>query len=404
MVVMESIAAQPFCFPEPVQAAMAKRDPVATGAELLAMEAGFRALLVGEDKRPYGTLTPGGVHDATDDPFVLQQWANLFPDSSLAIVQPPWMATIDIDDPSVRVDGVPAGTWTERTTRGTHHLVGLPAPLLARRRLPEGGGDVLVGPSTYVVFSPSAGRVPIDVAAPVLPLDPLSSLWREIAPTEFSTNSLDTVQFSTITPEVERTARAVLNRLNAGTFGDTVAAILDGHRPERYPSRSEADLGLALLATHITRTLEVIVAVLMIAALKRDHTDFAYYCTLTATKALKTRSDLDRERHERLRSILMGAGYSRGSVYDVTSKGEMGDLASGIMRFASISVEDEFSRFGGWRRLPVEDMAVVYGCHRQTVWRQVRELSRAGTIDYDYITVKADTGPRKDSLVRLITN
>jgi hypothetical protein len=125
----------------------------------------------------------------------------------LAVVQPPWLATIDIDDRSVRVEGVPAGTWSEHTTRGTHHLVTLPAPLPARRRLPGGAGDVLVGPSSYVVISPSAGRVPIDVGAPVLPIDPMSPLWQGIAPSTSSENTYRRTRELSITPDAQRAAR-----------------------------------------------------------------------------------------------------------------------------------------------------------------------------------------------------
>jgi hypothetical protein len=173
---MHSIAEHPFRFPEAVQAGMANRDPVATGAALLAMDAGFRAMWVKEDNCPYPMLTAPGAHDATDDQRVLREWAFLVPDSPLAIVQPAWLATIDNDDPSVLVDGVPAGTWNERTARGLHHLVTLPEPLPGKRRLAGRAGDLLTGPASYVVISPSAGRVPIDVGAPILPLDPLSQL------------------------------------------------------------------------------------------------------------------------------------------------------------------------------------------------------------------------------------
>jgi hypothetical protein len=181
-----------------------------------------------------------------------------------------------------------------------------------------------------------------------------------------------------------------------------VDAILDGRWQERYPSRSEADFALAYLTTHFTRAPNAISAILVMHSLKRDHPNFAHYCAITTANELASREADDRRRQERLRSLLVIPEDTAGSVYDVTSLRQLPDMYTGIRRFASITVIDEFARGGGWRRLPVLDMAALYRVHRQTVWRQVQALVAGGTIEYDVTSHRADAGPRRGSLIRLI--
>lgn len=253
----------PFTFSQSVRRGMAQRDPVATGVELLAMSAGFTAMWVNDDKKPYGSLTPEGVKDATRDPRVLREWSLLVPDSGLAVILPSDIACVDQDDLNKPVDGLPSGTWAEATRRGEHHLVTLPEPVVSRCQLPGGAGDFLAGPRSYVVLAPSRDRWPIDVDAPIKALDLSSTLWRAITEklhrrAVWRAKARTTTHTST--DAEDRAVIALVKKLTKGQYGETVHLILEGRWQERYSSRSEADFALAFMATHFSRDENTIAA------------------------------------------------------------------------------------------------------------------------------------------------
>jgi len=398
------MVAEPFSFSEPVQRAMAQRDPVATGMELLAMDKGFRALWVDDLKRPYGILTPGGVTDATSDPRILQEWDYLVPGSSLAIVLPGRFACIDRDDVNVAVDGIPGGTWGEATHRGEHRLVMLPTPLAAKCKLPGGAGDFLAGSSSYVVFAPSRDRWPFHMAAPVLPLDPESPLWRAVSGT---VNQRRQRLAKDCTPVHEPATaqntdiQSLLKQLTSGRYQETVNLIIQGRWSERYPSRSEADFALAFMASHFTHDRDLVEALLRMYSDKaRDRRKPGAYIAHTTAKAFDSREHAKRKRVEGLRSTLCFEDGTPRGVYGVTPRSALPPLRKAILLFAESPAVGEYSRGEGWRRLPVEDFAAVFDKHRQTVWRHVRALADAGEIECECVLMKSDKGPRTDTLIR----
>jgi hypothetical protein len=382
---------------------MAQRDPVATGMELLAMEVGFRALWVDDTKRPYPNLTPHGVKDATCDPRVLQEWSWVVPDSALGVVLPDGLVCIDRDDRTKIVEGVPKGTWGEQTRRGDHHLVMLPLPRVGRSKLPDGAGDLIAGPAAYVVLAPSRDRWSFDLDAPVLPLAPDSALWRTTAMAREQRRQRQMLARTTAAEsQVGRDVdiATLLAQLKNGAFVETVDLLVEGRWSERYRSRSEADFALAFMATHFTRDRDLLQALLAQQSEKaHEHANPSEYIALTAASALDARVRADQERLQRLRSLLIGEDEPR-SVYGVTQGDDLPDLREAIVLFAASSKVDEFARGEGWRRLPVEDLAALYGVHRQTVWRHLRAVADSGQIAYASVRARSDKGTRTDSLVR----
>lgn len=400
------MAAESFVFSASVKRAMAQRDAVATGTALLDMGAGFRALWVDEHKKPYAFLTPHAAHDATNDPRILQEWSWYMPDANLAIVWPPGLGCIDCDDTYVVLDGIPSGTWGEQTRRGEHHLVTVPTSVTRKRRLPHGAGDFLAGPGAYTVLAPSSDRWPFDLDAPILPLHPYSSLGRAVLTTDRQNTQVASPLLShTVVPE--QAVAALHTQLRHGSYGDTVTLILDGRWAERYPSRSEADCSLAFLATHYTDNPDLIAALLTKVSHKaREHRDARGYISLTVGKALAHRERSNAERRDHLRELLGCPDPSRRDVYvgtpPQTCPETCPNLRDALLTFAAASVPDAYTDEDGWRRVPVDDVAALYGVHRKTVWRHLCRLEEQGRIARAVPIRRSDKGARKDSLLRLV--
>lgn len=86
----------------------------------------------------------------------------------------------------------------------------------------------------------------------------------------------------------------------------------------------------------------------------------------------------------------------------IDAKSVSGDINSGILTFAAFASVDEFTRPDGWRRLPVDDIASVFGVTREAVRQHLVALQARGCIERKIETNSHEGRWRKDSLVRLL--
>lgn len=403
----------PLAFPVAVRAAMARRDVVGTGVELLEAKMGFRAMLT-LNKQPIGSMTPRGALDATADPALFREWSYCWPDSELAIVLGHAYAVVDVDteDASPTAFDVPDSTWGEKTRRGHHWLVRLPLDRSARRaKLPNGHGDFITGDGAFVVMAPSADRWPLDIDAPILTLPTVSLLWEHITPRPPSH-----VYVGRMLSSHRNEADRVLGQLRAGKYGNDIADLFTGRWRRTHPEWSESERDFRLLdgATYFNRDPQVLAALLVGTGWVSDSranpkADPGAYVVRTVANALAVR---DRREAARLDSIRdrIAAGRLllktelrvsvRQTVLDVTGE-KKDDITAVIIEFAAVDMIDAFRGDDGWVRLPVCDLSEMYGVHRQTVWRKLCRLNECGTIERRVVNRLSDKCHRKDSWIRL---
>jgi hypothetical protein len=223
-------------------------DITAAGAELLTAGMGLRLVPTEPDKRPIKSLAPRGTLDATEDVQIWRQWMALAPDAGLGVVPGERFAVIDDDSGSLRPEtyGI-AGTYTERTRRGAHLWVQLLDGRRGRKsKFP--GGDFITGRGSYVVTSPTEPYAPLDLDAPIIMLPDDSPLLLRQAV------AVAPIEIPDLTPADYREAERVIARLLQAPdpkMRADVAALLAGDT-SRHGSASEADYGLALLASYWT--------------------------------------------------------------------------------------------------------------------------------------------------------
>ena len=439
-------------WPAPVRAAMNDRDVLATGTAILEAGMGMKALLTIE-KRPVARLTPHGVRDATADPHVLWEWWASWPETELAVVLGDRFGCADIDRPDFDTGawGVPR-TWSERTHRGRHEMMGLTRPAL-KCRLPDGAGDFITGNAAYVVLAPSADRWPVDPDAPIRMLPDDAPLWATIDALAAPKAACVVLGF---TDDDYARAGVVLDRLRASEYGATVRDIVAGTWQDRYPSRSEADAALALMATHHLRDdprrAEIVAALLFRHSRKApDHRNPSQYIGIVTGAVIAERDRIDTDRLDLIRATIQ-RGAHRLHTLPYTSSNQLvvtgqtapstrhnvpspstrhnvpspstrhnvsptdpnplrvsdGTLSRGldvtmeVIKFVlGVEPGDRWAGEAGWVRVPVSDLSTVLECDRKTVGRHITKLESAGRIDTQLHRKCHDGGVRADRWVRL---
>lgn len=405
------MVAQDIYFPESLRMAIANRDVAGTGTEMLRMNVGFRALPVDPaTKAPFTWVTPRGVRDSTTDPMTLRQWFAVAQPAGLAIVPGPGFVVIDDDtgDLDIGTLGL-AGTFAETTRRGTHSWAMVPAERRLRKtKLP--GGDLITGEGSYVVMSPTPPYWPVDLEAPILALPADSPLWELAAPRE----APGTVWPSTITVQDRADASATLRHLQKGKFAMGIDALFSDEWRQMHSdwSQSERDASLVFNATHFVRShpraSEVLFSLLWSTGWPQDPTrdhpkrNPEQYAAITVANALAKRQRRNEERRDNLAQKFTDDSYPR-RVIGANSLLAPGSIDSGILAFAARETVDEFSRPDGWRRLPVDDVAAIYGVSRECIRKHLVALTERGCIERRSEKHPHEGGRRTDSLVRLLS-
>jgi len=410
-------------WPAPVRAAMQRRDRLETGVAMLESNFGFRALWT-LDKRPILTLTPHGVADATNDPRILTEWSFCWPDCELALVPGERFAVVDLDDAASDPGamGIPAGTWAERTNRGSHHFVTIGKPG-RKAKLPGGRGDFLTGSGAYVIMSPSPDRWPVDIDAGIRRLADDSPLLRAALP------RLDAVPaLGSITEAHRREAGRVIAGMLAApdeNVARDARKLMDGIVPPGA-SPSEADYRLCLLATYHTDSPEVIAAVLEASGLGRSKwRDHAKYLGQTIARALDRRVVLAASAknascvtHAAIGSLIDSGNRLLAGPAAAPStphcelmlqfglEGCRNRAISSVLAFL-IAVREAgaaspFTYRNAWIRVPVCALSQVIERDRTTVWRALDQLESSNMVERQAVVSRVQGSPRADSFVRFI--
>jgi hypothetical protein len=252
-------------------------------------------------------------------------------------------------------------------------------------------------------MSPTPPYFPLDIEAPILNLPENSPLWL-IAAADSTTS---THKLLTTSASDEAEAREVIRRMaTLSIHAETVATILDGRVPSRYPSRSEADQALVGLATHFLRgnprRAEILTAILVACSLKApDHYHPENYISHTVAKAESWR---DMKESKRIGGLVATRGALPKGVYDaklLTKCERSREVEQFILDHASSSLVDSYTRNDRWRRLPVQDVATLFGVSREAVRLRLVSLEDRGLIERRSVTYDHDGAKRKDSLIRL---
>lgn len=414
-----------FRFSDGVIRGIERGDVLATGMELLGMNAGFRVLPVDPDtKAPFPYLTPRGVLDATTDSVSLRQWFALAPDAGLGTVPGSGFAILDDDTGQLDVDAYGLlGTFVERTRRGMHFWTRL-AGSRHLRKTKLFGGDLITGDRAYAVMSPTPPYVPIDSRAPILTLPPDSPLWDLPAPASMLE--------ATIVPSSDDQEEArLLNRRirDHAQYREGFAALFGQKWRTTIPNvsdRSESgrDFWFVFIATHFVRehprAAEILYALLWDTGwpndANRDHTksDPVDYCRRTVLAALDARHGRDTDRLFQLatRHIFPFSPGLRadsplpfaGTVLDANQGSRMEELETVILRFAASNGPDEYTCVDRWRRFPVVDVATVFGLSRETVRQWMVALERRGLIDRFSTPYRWEGQIRRDTRIRIVNS
>lgn len=363
--------APPFVWSDGMKRAIAQHNTPAAGMEVLAMDAGFRALPVDpETKAPFAWLTPHGVLDATDDPVIFQQWMAVSGDAGLGIVPGPGFAILDDDrgdlDPSTY--GI-AGTYSETTRRGFHHWTLVPAGRQARKRKID-GGDLLTGARCYVVSSPTTPYRPTDLEAAVLSL-PHDSILLDRDGAKVS-NAVPSIATPTAADRLraQKVVAALLHAPDPKMRAD-VERLLNGDTTG-HTSPSEADYNLALMASFHTTDPRVVLAVLQGSDLRRPKwTSNKAYLPRTIGAALARRA------------VLRDGSNALSVSYVATPF--TGDRKGAIL--GCLASPDAVPDSEGFSRVPVLDIAAACGVARCTIFRDLCTLERDGVIESEIRTV-----------------
>jgi hypothetical protein len=218
-----------------------------------------------------------------------------------------------------------------------------------------------------------------------------------------------------VTDNDREEARSIEQKLRKSRrFGEGPTALLDGdpHWSRFFPqkidkSESGRDFHLALTSSHYLRDhprrREVMYAMLERHSRKaKRHLTPSTYILSVVDAAASERQRRDDDRVHRYGTCLStpmpedAAGGEPGDVLDVA---HMPDL---LLRLVTPPIPDCLDRHEDWTRVPVGDLARLLGCHRTTVYRNLKRLAKRGQIEYDPDRAKPDGMFRCDTWIRLV--
>lgn len=391
-----------------------------SGFPVLPCQPGGKAPLV------LGPFQHGARSATTDVEAVRDVWMEE-PAANVAFA--PWAEVIVLDiDPrsggsleAAEGLGLPVDGYRERSGGGGWHLpllapVGHPAIRSAR----VGPGLELKGPGSYVV-SPASRltgggaylpeperdiwtwpRIPASCAL-------LDRLTRRSTPAAYAIGTISAAH------RVE--AAKVLHQLQRDRFGAQVRAILAGKWAWRYPSASERDSGLLLMATWFTRDPQVLAAILHVAGLLPlgRKPDPGYYAGRTVAAVLA-----ERERRENAAAstpsskspVLAPAFLADFDLPAVTFEGarilptviygtlhnERIDWNSRAFRILLMVVEERGIDDHGFCRLNVQVAADLLRVNRRSILRDIDRLEFLGQIETD---IRQQSVYRRERWIRL---
>lgn len=396
---------------------------------------------------PGGKRPVGGWDTATADPEAVRDRFVAEPAGNVGLAAGGDWIAFDIDPrhggrlETLEAAGVPIDGYRERSAGdGWHLYFTMPAGLTATRGATvapgveaKAAGQGIVTPHSRLA---DGRRWRVD--------DGVRFVWPSLSPALPWLDALTaprTLAAATVTADDERDASDVLRALAGSRFAPLVAAILsDGRGP--YPSRSEADAGLALMASHHLRDhprrAEVLCALLHRHSRKRrDHATPGRYIAVTVAAAETDRDRRDADRLTRIRAVIAAgqtlasspfpdpsqplarvpacmraharlAGEKRENVtvgafpdgHDIT-QGKAGRRASAVLGFLAGAAGSEWAARDGWTRLPVTDLATLLDVDRSTIRRDVDRLAAAGLIETTVRCRVHDGRARRDRWARV---
>jgi len=380
----------------------------------------------------HGVRSATADTEAVRDAFVYEPSANvgIAPDSSFVVldVDPRHVGTLE----AVQALGLPIDGYRERSGAGGWHLpVMMPRGVPATRSVTVAAGVEVKAHGSYVVSPHSrlddGGWYRVESGRDVWAWPEIPATWGYLSRLTES-RTATTSAGVTVTAQDRKDASWVVKALQRGKYAKTVALILEGRWSERYPSRSEADAGLALMASHFLRDhqrrAEIIAALIdRYSAKAPSHSKPAQYVSSVTTAGSSERDRRDIARLARVRLLAFGGDaqrrppqYSRlaksdhlpfpgpdpRTVSDATSN-VGGDVSEAVMAFVTgIGAGDEWAGEAGWARLPVQDLAEVLGCSRETIRRHIVRLVSEGRIETQVHKRLHDGRHRADRWARLV--
>lgn len=281
-------------------------------------------------------------------------------------------------------------------------------------------------PGPSLVISPTPPRSPLDPGAPFRGLSSDSSIWDLVRPRAvsvvLSTSGLSDIHVAA--------ARRVLDQLCNDRFARQVRLLSQGYwwkvlNPDgnqRYPSQSEADLGLMAMATFgAGANPRVMDAVMRLTGLYRPKWDEVHYANgmtygegtiataimtskwVRQVASLAARCDVETDLAEFGR-VLERAGAKAGDSkretvfsetllnHDAQRRLSPTDRHRAILALLAHPLSEPDA--AGFTRVPVRNLARVLGVERKTVSRDLDRLNSEGRID-------SFIGERKERWARL---
>jgi len=242
------------------------------------------------------------------------------------------------------------------------------------------------------------------------------------------------------TEQERRLARRVLHDLAHGRFGPQVRLLLAGDwrqvrndgGTQRYPSQSEADLGLLAMAVFGAagnpRVMDCMMRQTRLYRPKWDEVHFAggqTYGEHSIARALAASPWTNRTigaAHDTVAGLIdagtdLLAGLEPGAaenpapttVFMMLQFGLSGcrnravsPLLGFLLGVQESGVDSPFARSENWVRVPVLELADHLDLDRTTVFRALEKLASVGLIERQTVVSRVNGSPRKDSLVRII--
>lgn len=445
--------------PEPLRFALRidpTRDQWASFTAAIAYaDAGFRVLPCEPGaKSPlawgafrHGARTASRDRETVRDAFVDNPGANV------GIVPDPSYVILDIDPRTggtlERAEGfgLPIDGYRERSGGGGWHLpLTMPVGVAAERSTTLAPGIELKGSAAYAVSPHSrldgAGWYRVDPDRDVWQWGAIPAGW----PFLDRLARRQTTKIITASPTEQhfRRARRVLHVLGHGKYAQNVRLLIAGawrdvqndDGTQRYPSQSEADLGLAAMCVFgAAGDPHVMDAAMRSTKLFRAKWDTphdssgATYGQITISRAIASSpwanrgssdpphsasdaGDAIRDRIDAGRELLAGP-FPDSPVPTVfmmghfVSGGVKNRVASALLAFLAgvreAGPDSPFRRPQNWIRVPVSGLARALDVDRKTVARALGNLDQAGIVERRTVVTRVNGSARKDSLARLRT-
>lgn len=399
--------AAPLQFPETLIRALKNDDIAATAVAYV--EWGFPVVpLAPGEKRPHSDFAPNGTLSAITD---LHQAAQTFYASNcgLGILAGESYVVLDFDPRhGSRPDGLiglPATNFERTPSGGEHLLFRMPLGQRARTFKPYPGLDVLAGTQNIVV----AGTV-LDDGRRYWNPDPAAQIaempiewWLRYAHDAGSEQKSIRLNRMRWTPQLRFEAERLVTKAMHSDFGAAYQAIARGEwqslscidGTQRYPSESEADLGLAREFAYWTREPDEIDRA-VIAAFERGGyrrskwIERPDYAAMTIEKAIAwhengnisrrhASSPLDRftfSDSDDATGVLVAQSGSTGS-QERTKGSKRERLVRELLWLAERSGGDA----DGWQRVPINEYAQHFGVHRNSVANAIQEAVTGGLLE-----------------------